>query len=68
MALPLQQMAAPFKQREHDMSFNDDDFYVINLWTMTVSKHVGCKAGWKPEPLVGQIVVKGMTAKYMNLN
>jgi hypothetical protein len=50
------------------MSFNDDDFYVINLWTMTVSKHVGCKAGYRPEPLVGQIVVKGMTAKYMELN
>ena len=44
------------------MSFNDDDWYVIDVATNTVVKHVGCKS-YKPQPLPGQIVVTGMAAK-----
>jgi hypothetical protein len=49
------------------MRFNDDDFYVIDIATMTVIKRVGCKCA-QPTPQPGQMVVKGMRAKYMELN
>lgn len=49
------------------MSFNDDDFYVIDTESMRVIRHVGCKSP-RPTPLPGQMVVRGMQAKYMQLN
>ena len=49
------------------MRFNDDDFYLIDLATNKIIGHWGSKC--VPDiPKVGQILVKGMRAKYMPLN
>lgn len=49
-----------------DIHINDDDWYVIDVNTMTIIEHLGSK--WaKPTPKPGQLVVRGMRAKYMAL-
>lgn len=49
------------------MEFNDDDYYLIDLATRKVIGHWGSKCR-PPIPKDGQVVVKGMRAKWMELN
>lgn len=46
--------------------FNDDDWYVVKAATGEVIRQVGCKAGYKPVPEAGQVVLSGMRAKHFN--
>jgi hypothetical protein len=55
--------------------FNDDDVYVVDVRTLKIIRHIGCKSceyigselhGFKAYP--GQMVVKGMQAKHLGVH
>lgn len=66
----LDQTPPPITPRKEDAappSFNDDDWYIVDEFTWTVVRRVGAAAGYKPTPGSGQVVMKGLQARYANL-
>mgnify|MGYP007069472812 CR=1 FL=1 len=53
--------------QSHRDSFNDDDWYVVDVRTMKVKRRVGCKAGYKPEGDADDLVLKGMNARRLGV-
>ncbi len=56
---------APPQSEVHRVSFNDDDWYVVNIMTKKVVRHVGSAAGYKPEGGPDQLVLSGMNARHL---
>ena len=66
-AQALAPFAPPQSEVHRAASFNDDDWYVVDVMTKKVVRHVGCKAGYKPEGGPDQMVLSGMNARRLGV-